>query len=69
MPVVLTKAEAKRLLAQMEGMGWMMTILLYGSGLPVLEMLRLRVKDVDFGYGQITVRDGKGGQGSRDDAP
>ena len=34
--------------------------LLYGSGLRLLECLRLRVKDIDFGYGQITVRDGKG---------
>ena len=37
-------------------------MLLYGSGLRLLEMLRLRVKDIDFGYLQITVRDGKGGK-------
>ncbi len=37
-----------------------MAELLYGSGLRLLECLRLRVKDIDFGYGQITVRDGKG---------
>jgi integron integrase len=61
-PVVLTKSEVKRLLAQLEGTDWIMAILLYGSGLRLLEMLRLRVKDIDFGYGQITVRDGKGGK-------
>jgi integron integrase len=59
-PVVLTKEEAKRLLAQLEGTGWIMAMLLYGSGLRLMEMLRLRVKDADFGYNQITVRDGKG---------
>jgi site-specific recombinase XerD len=37
-----------------------MAELLYGSGLRLLECLRLRVKDIDFGYDQITVRDGKG---------
>ena len=60
MPVVLTREEVKRLLAQLEGTHWIMVMLLYGSGLRLLEMLRLRVKDVDFGYSQITVRDGKG---------
>ena len=61
-PVVLTRQEARALLAQLEGVEWIMASLLYGSGLRVLEMLRLRVKDVDFGYGQITIRDGKGGK-------
>src|SRR5687767_4591096 len=61
-PAVLTKAEVKRLLGQLEGVDWVMAMLLYGSGLRLLEMLRLRVKDVDFGYGQITVRNGKGGK-------
>jgi integrase len=49
LPVVLTKEEAKRLLAQLEGVEWLMAMLLYGSGLRLLEMLRLRVKDVDLG--------------------
>ncbi len=61
-PVVLTKDEARRLLAQLEGLPWTMGMLLYGSGLRLLEMLRLRVKDIDFAYRQITVRDGKGGK-------
>ena len=39
-----------------------MASLLYGSGLRLTEFLRLRVKDIDFGYNQIAVRDGKGGQ-------
>lgn len=62
MPVVLTKDETTRLLAQLEGVDWIMATLLYGSGLRLLELLRLRVKDVDFGYSQITIRDGKGGK-------
>ena len=49
-------------LAQLEGAEWLMAGLLYGSGMRLLEMLRLRVKDIDFGYGQITIRDGKGGK-------
>lgn len=61
-PVVLTRAEARALLLQLEGVELIMASLLYGSGLRVLEMLRLRVKDIDFGYGQITIRDGKGGK-------
>jgi integrase len=48
--VVLTKPEARRLLTQFEGTEWIMVMLLYGSGLRLLEMLRLRVKDIDFDY-------------------
>lgn len=47
-------------LAQLHGPKWLIASLLYGSGLRVLECLRLRVKDVDLGYRQILVRDGKG---------
>ena len=60
LPTVLTRDEAKRLLAQMEGVRWLMAGLLYGAGLRLRECLKLRVKDVDFGYQQILVRDGKG---------
>ena len=60
LPVVLTPAEARAVLAQLEGTKWLMASLLYGSGLRLMECLRLRVKDADFGYGQILVRDGKG---------
>jgi integrase len=60
LPVVLTPAETRAVLAQLEGAKWLMASLLYGSGLRLTECLRLRVKDLDFGYGQILVRDGKG---------
>ena len=59
-PVVLTREELRALLAQLEGTKWLMAALLYGAGLRLRECLKLRVKDVDFGYRQITVRDGKG---------
>ncbi len=68
LPVVLTLAEARSVLSQLEGTKWLMAGLLYGAGLRLLECLRLRVKDVDFGYGQILVRDGKGGTNSRKSA-
>ena len=60
LPVVLTSEEARAVLGQLEGAKWLMASLLYGSGLRLMECLRLRVKDIDFGYGQILVRDGKG---------
>jgi integron integrase len=59
-PVVLSEAEVKRLLAHLDGRNWLMASLLYGSGLRLMECVRLRVKDIDFDYRQITVRDGKG---------
>ena len=59
-PVVLTKEEVRSVLAQMKGDYRLMAELLYGSGLRLMECLRLRVKDIDFGYHQIVVRDGKG---------
>ncbi len=60
LPVVLTRDEAARLLSKMDGVPRLVAVLLYGSGLRLLEGLRLRVKDVDFGLNQILVRDGKG---------
>lgn len=60
LPVVFTKAEAKAVLANLKGTYRLMGDLLYGSGLRLMECMRLRVKDVDFGYKQIIVRDGKG---------
>ena len=59
-PVVLTRAEAGRLLGQLTGTKWLIASLLYGAGLRVMEGLRLRVKDVDLSYRQVLVRDGKG---------
>src|SRR5258705_3732489 len=60
LPVVLTRLEAKTLLSQLNQQTWHMASLLYGSGLRLKECLRLRVKDIDFGYKQIVVRDAKG---------
>lgn len=60
LPVVLTREEVQRTLSQLHGKPWLMVSLLYGSGLRHMECLRLRVKDVDFGYRQIIIRDGKG---------
>ena len=60
LPNVLTRDEVQRLLARMQGVKWLMASLLYGAGLRLRECLKLRVKDVDFGYRQILVRDGKG---------
>jgi len=60
LPVVLTKDEVKAVLNHLCDVNWIMAMLLYGSGLRLLECLRLRVKDVDFGYNQIVVRETKG---------
>jgi len=60
LPVVFTRDEIDRILANLEGTSWLIAGLLYGSGLRLMEGLRLRVKDVDFTYGQLTIRDGKG---------
>jgi integron integrase len=62
LPVVLTKDEVRRLFAHLHGTNRLMAGLLYGSGLRLMECVRLRVKDVDFGYLRVTVRDGKGGK-------
>jgi integron integrase len=62
LPVVLSEAEVRRLLAQLHGVKWLMASLLYGAGLRQNECLMLRVKDVDFAYRQILVRNGKGGK-------
>ncbi|NIQ98508.1 MAG: integron integrase [Desulfuromonadales bacterium] len=60
LPVVFTREEVKAVLVQMEGIDWLMASLLYGSGLRLMDCLRLRVMDIDFSLKQITVRDGKG---------
>lgn len=60
LPVVLTPAEVKAVLGEMRGTHRLAATLLYGSGLRLLECLRLRVKDVDFGRREIVVRAGKG---------
>ena len=62
LPIVLTKDEVRRLFAHLHGTNRLMAGLLYGSGLRLMECMRLRVKDLDFGYLRVTVRDGKGGK-------
>ncbi|MEW6602424.1 MAG: integron integrase [Nitrospirota bacterium] len=60
LPGVLTHEEANRLIEKLPGMLGLMSGLLYGSGLRIMECVRLRVKDIDFDRHQILVRDGKG---------
>lgn len=60
LPTVLTREEVLRLINQLSGTHKLMAQLLYGSGLRLMECVRLRVKDVDFEYKTLTVRDGKG---------
>jgi site-specific recombinase XerD len=61
-PTVFTTEETKAMLAQLNGATRLMAGLLYGAGLRLMACVRLRVKDIDFAYQQITVRDGKGAQ-------
>jgi len=60
LPTVLTRSEVQGLIGCMSGKYRLMTRLLYGSGLRLMECIRLRVKDIDFGQHQIIIRDGKG---------
>ncbi len=60
LPVVLTRQEVQTLFHKLDGVAWIGSMLLYGSGLRVLECLRLRVKDLDFERHEIVVREGKG---------
>jgi integron integrase len=60
LPVVLTREEVHKIFAHLHGTPRLMAGLLYGSGLRLMECVRLRVKDVDFGYARLTIRDTKG---------
>ena len=60
LPVVMTQEETKKVLSKMTGVHFLMAALLYGTGMRLMECLRLRIKDIDFGYQQIFVRGGKG---------
>jgi integron integrase len=62
LPTVLSTAEAGAVLGRLDGTPGLMLRLLYGTGMRLMECVRLRVKDVDFPARQITVRDGKGGK-------
>lgn len=65
LPTVLSQNEVRRLLSMMQGRTWLMASLLYGTGMRLMECLRLRVKDVDFARSEILVRNGKGGKDRR----
>jgi len=60
LPVVLSRMEARQIIAELDGVQKLVVQLLYGSGLRLSEALRLRVKDLDFEYQQVIVRSSKG---------
>ena len=59
-PVVFTRAEVRAITARLDGVPRLLAELLYGTGMRMLEAIRLRVKDIDFSRNEITIRDGKG---------
>jgi integrase len=61
-PTVFTQEEVRVVLAQLDGVPSLIASLLYGTGLRLMECVRLRVKDLDFAYHQLIVHDGKGAQ-------
>jgi len=61
-PVVLSRTDVQKLLGEMSGMQKLMAQILYGGGLRLMECVQLRVKDIDFEYRQLIIRDPKGGQ-------
>jgi len=62
LPTVLGQQEAQSVLANLQGVYWLIGVLLYGSGLRLTEALRLRIKDLELENLRILVRDGKGGK-------
>jgi integron integrase len=60
LPVVLTRPEVHDLLSRLEGTNWLIASLLYGTGMRIMECLRLRIKDIEFARREILIRDGKG---------
>jgi integron integrase len=60
LPVVLTSAEVQAVLSRLSGTVGLMLQLIYGTGMRIMECVRLRVKDIDFGRGEIVIREGKG---------
>ncbi len=64
-PVVMSTDEVRRLLGMLDGQPWLMAALLYGTGMRLMECVRLRIKDVDFDRNEIVVRDGKGAKDRR----
>ena len=64
-PVVLTRDEVREILRHVDGVPWIVLTLLYGTGMRLMECLRLRVQNIDFAQKEVTVRDGKGGKDRR----
>jgi len=62
LPIVLTQEEVRRVLRRLDGHSWLCACLMYGSGLRLMETVRLRVKDLDFDHRAVVVRNGKGGK-------
>lgn len=62
LPVVLSRDEVNRLMSRLQGTHALMARLMYGSGMRLMECVRLRIKDVDFDHHEIMIRDGKGGK-------
>jgi len=60
LPVVLSRDEVRQVLGQLEGSKWIMATLLYGSGLRLMECMRLRTRDIDFAQSILLIREGKG---------
>jgi len=60
LPIIMSRDEVSLILSNLEGVQWLVVSLLYGAGLRIMEAIRLRVQDIDFGYSQIIVRDAKG---------
>jgi integron integrase len=65
LPVVLSREEARRLLAELDGVERLVALLLYGGGLRLHEALRLRIQDLDFDRHELMVRSGKGDRDRR----
>lgn len=65
LPEVLSRSEVQAVLSNLHGDWWLVVSLLYGSGLRLMEGLKLRVKDLDFDRGEVVVREGKGGHDRR----
>ena len=60
LPLVFTRSEVQTLLARLDGTHHLIASLLYGSGMRLMEVIRLRVKDIDFERSELTIREGKG---------
>ena len=60
LPIIMTRDEVCSMLSNLEGVQYLVASLLYGAGLRIMEAIRLRVQDIDFGFNQIIVRDAKG---------